>query len=177
MKNAEDLHKCTSLSTCRQTKIPITIPYLKYPECSCCLTPCPNKDRHHNTRQRNEYAIYSAPSKQVQCNSCKLIEEVHHVNHTFCINGWATFKMSFMSHNFLGWQIWHILKSILKLNLVETATYIRGKLPLITPIQLLKLQSGHVSDMFCARFYMTQKSYSENDCEPIISKAAFIWVG
>ncbi len=55
--------------------------------------------------------------------------------------------------------------SILRLNLVETATYIRDKLPLIKPTQLLKLQSGHVSDMFCARFHMMQKSYSENDCE------------
>jgi len=26
------------------------------------------------------------PSKKVQCNSCKLIEKVHHVNHTFSIN-------------------------------------------------------------------------------------------
>jgi hypothetical protein len=55
--------------------------------------------------------------------------------------------------------------SILRSNLVETATYIRGKLPLIKPIQLLKLQSGHVSDMFRARFHMRQKSNSENDCE------------
>jgi hypothetical protein len=33
------------------------------------------------------------PSKKVQSNSRKLIEKVHHVNHTFSINGWATFKM------------------------------------------------------------------------------------
>jgi hypothetical protein len=48
---------------------------------------------------------------------------------------------------------------------MEIATYIRGKLPLIKPIQLLKLLVGHVSHMFRARFHMRQKSYSENDCE------------
>jgi hypothetical protein len=31
------------------------------------------------------------PSKKVQCNSWKMIQKVHHVNHTFCIDGWATF--------------------------------------------------------------------------------------
>ncbi len=102
MKNAEEFHKCTWLSMCTQTKIPTTIPYMKYCECSCCLRPCPNKDRHHNTRQCNEWAICSAPSKKVQCNSCKLIANIHHVNHTFSINGWATFKMYFASQNFLG---------------------------------------------------------------------------
>jgi hypothetical protein len=41
------------------------------------------------------------PSKKVQCNSCKLIEKVHHVNHTFSINASATFKMYLTSPNVL----------------------------------------------------------------------------
>jgi hypothetical protein len=48
---------------------------------------------------------------------------------------------------------------------VETATYKRGKLPIIKPIALLKLQTGA-----CFRFVSCQISYeakviSENDCE------------
>jgi hypothetical protein len=165
MKNAEDFHKRTWLSTCRQTKIPTTIPYLKYPECSSCLRPCPNKDRHHDTRQCNEYAIYSAPSKKVQCNSCKLIEKVQHVNHTYCNYCWATFNLT--SQNFLGELVdgYDTLKSILRLSLLETATYMRGKLPIIKPIQLQKLQNGASFTYVRARFHMMQKSYSENDCE------------
>ncbi len=177
MKNAEDYDKCTWLHTCQrsppqyhiwntlkavvasdlvQTKIGITIP---------------------DSAMSRQSIV--PPSKKVQCNTCKLIEKIHHVNHTFSIMAELHLKCTYEPEIFglACWQIWHILMSILRLNLVEAATYIRGKLPLIKPIQLLKLQSSVYFRYVLCQISFEAKVIFWEWLWTIISKPAFIWVG